>query len=386
VRILVLNPGSSTLKAVVLEPPGREPLAAIEVRRGADASRAGGGESVVGEALTALAEGGVDPGAIEAVGHRVVHGGPHLTEPVLVDDAVVSTIDGLADLAPLHNPVAADTIRAARSLLPGVLHVACFDTAFHATLPEEAIRYAVPGRWAREWGVRRYGFHGLSVAWSAERAAELLRRPGEQLRLVVAHLGSGCSVTAVDGGRSVHTSMGMTPLEGLVMGTRAGSLDPGILLGLLRDGRRTVAELAEDLDHGSGLLGLSGRSADVRELLAAEAAGDGAARLALAVFVRSAAAGIAAAATALPALDALVFTGGIGEHAAVIRGRIAARLGVLGLGALPIEDPAADASGTEADRVIGSASQGPAVLRVAAREDLVIAEATGRLAARQVPG
>jgi acetate kinase len=381
VRVLVLNPGSSTLKAVVLEPPGRDPLASIEVGRGADASRAGDRSGVVSEALAALAADGVATTTIDAVGHRVVHGGEHLTEPVLIDDAVLATIDDLAELAPLHNPVAADTIQAARELLPDVPHVACFDTAFHATLPDEAIRYAVPEPWSSEWGVRRYGFHGLSVAWSTRRAAELLDRPVAQLRLVVAHLGSGCSVTAVDGGRSAHTSMGMTPLEGLVMGTRAGSLDPGILLALLRDGRRTPDELADDLDHRSGLLALSGRSSDVRELVAGEAGGDEAARLALAVFVRSAAAGIAAAATALPTLDAVVFTAGIGEHAATIRQRIVARLGALGLAPLPDEDPAADAGATELDRVIVAGS-GPSVLRVAAREDLVIAEAAAALVRR----
>jgi acetate kinase len=381
VRVLVLNPGSSTLKAVVLEPPGRDPLAAIEVGRGADASRAADRSGVVSEALAALAADGVATSTIDAVGHRVVHGGERLTEPVLIDDAVLATIDDLAELAPLHNPVAADTIRAARALLPGVPHVAAFDTAFHATLPPEAARYAVPETWHERWGVRRYGFHGLSVAWSTQRAAELLDRPVTRLKLVVAHLGSGCSVTAVDGGRSVHTSMGMTPLEGLVMGTRAGSLDPGILLALLRDGRRTPDELADDLDHRSGLLALSGRSSDIRELVTAEAGGDEAARLALAVFVRSAAAGIAAAATALPALDAIVFTAGIGEHAAAIRQRIVARLGALGLAPLPDEDPAADAGATELDRVI-AAGAGPSVLRVATREDLVIAEAAAGLVRR----
>ena len=378
-RILVLNPGSSTLKAVVLEPPGRDPLAVIEVGRGADASRAADRTTVVRDALDALEADGVSGASIDAVGHRVVHGGERLTEPVIVDDAVLAEIDALAELAPLHNSVAADTIRAARALLPDVPHVAAYETAFHATIPAEAARYAVPETWHTAWGVRRYGFHGLSVAWSARRAAELLDRPAATLRLVVAHLGSGCSVTAVDGGRSVHTSMGMTPLEGLVMGTRAGSLDPGILLALLRDGRRTPDELADDLDHRSGLLGLSGRSSDVRELLAAEADGDEAAHLALAVFVRSAAAGIAAAATALPALDAVVFTAGIGEHAAALRQRIVARLRVLGLAPLPDEDPAVDAGSTERDRVLAAASSGPSVLRVAAREDLVIAEAAAAL-------
>jgi acetate kinase len=256
--------------------------------------------------------------------------------------------------------------------------VAAFDTAFHARLPADAVRYAVPARWAAEWGVRRYGFHGLSVEWSTLRASELLARPTAELSIVVAHLGSGCSVTAVEGGRSVDTSMGMTPLEGLVMGTRAGSLDPGILLALLRDGRLTPAELAEDLDHRAGLLGLSGRSADVRELLSAEADGDEAARLALAVFVRRAAAGIAAAATALSRLDAIVFTAGIGEHSTEIRSRILGRLGALGIAS----DAASGSRHPEA--VTGDWSverrSGPAILRIAAREDVVIAAAAAGIA------
>jgi acetate kinase len=381
VRILVLNPGSSTLKAVVLEPPGRTPLASLEVPRGADATRAADRSRVVRDTLDELAGAGIALRSIDAVGHRVVHGGPRFHEPVVVDDAVIDAIEELADLAPLHNPLAVETIRAAREQLSGIPQVAAFDTAFHAMLPADAIRYAVPERWATAWGVRRYGFHGLSVDWSTRRAAELLERPVVGLRLVVAHLGSGCSITATDGGRSVHTSMGMTPLEGLVMGTRAGSIDPGILLTLLRMGRRTAVELADDLDHRSGLLGLSGRSSDVRELLAAEAGGNEPARLALAVFVRSAAAGIAAAATALPALDALVFTGGIGEHSGPIRDRIVGRLATVGIGpgsAGPGHDPGLDDGGTDADRILGRGS-GPALLRVASREDLVIATATAAL-------
>ncbi len=385
-RVLVLNPGSSTLKAVVLEPPDRAPLAAIEVDRGADASRARDRTAVVEAALDRLAAAGIAPRSIEAVGYRVVHGGTRLVAPVLVDDAVVAAIEDLAELAPLHNPVAADTIRAARRILPDATHVAAFDTAFHASLPDDAIRYAVPGRWAADWGVRRFGFHGLSVAWSVRRAAELLERPAAELGVVVAHLGSGCSVTAAEGGRSVETSMGMTPLEGLVMGTRAGSLDPGILLSLLRSGRRTVAELGEDLDHRSGLLGLSGRSADVRDLLAAEATGDEAARLALAVFVRRAAGGIAAAATALRRLDGIVFTGGIGEHSGPIRERILARLGPLGVDSRLV-DEAREAGSIDSGAGHSASSDwvapgrsGPAVLGIAAREDVVIAEAAAGLA------
>jgi acetate kinase len=375
VRVLVLNPGSSTLKAAVLEPPDRTPLATVEVERGADASRLDDAADAVGRALAAVAREGVGAHEIRAVGYRVVHGGSRFREPVVIDDAVVAAIDELAPLAPLHNTVAAATIRAGRSAVPAATHVAAFDTAVHAALPEDAIRYAVPARWAEEWGVRRYGFHGLSVAWATRRAGELLDRPPEALGLVVAHLGSGCSVTAVEGGRSVETSMGMTPLEGLVMGTRAGSLDPGILLMLLRDGKLRLADLAEDLDHRAGLLGLSGRSADVRDLLAAEADGDEAARLALAVFVRRAAAGIAGAATALQRLDAIVFTGGIGEHSAPIRRRILGRLSTLGV------DPASPAESTAPEWVLENRS-GPALVVVRAREDLVIAEAAAGLARR----
>jgi acetate kinase len=377
VRVLVLNPGSSTLKAAVLEPPDRTPLAAVDTELGADASRgaaAGAAVALVLERLRAA----VELASLETVGYRVVHGGTRFTGPARIDDEVLAAIDALADLAPLHNPVAAATIRAGRSALPAATHVAAFDTAFHAALPDDAIRYAVPERWASEWGVRRYGFHGLSVAWAARRAAEVLDRPADDASIVVAHLGSGCSVTAVEGGRSVDTSMGMTPLEGLVMGTRAGSLDPGILLTLLREGRLTPAELAEDLDHRAGLLGLSGRSADVRALLAAEASGDEAARLALAVFVRRAAAGIAAAATTLRRLDAIAFTGGIGEHSGPIRRRILGRLATLGVESA-LADEAGRAGAGAADWALESRT-GPAIVAIHAREDVVIAEAAASLA------
>ena len=265
-RVLVLNPGSSTLKAAVLEPPGRGALATATVEWGADATLASGRAAGVASVLGAVEAAGVERASIDAVGYRVVHGGTRFVDPALIEDATVDAIEELAELAPLHNRIAAETIRAARQALPGIPHVAAFDTAFHAGLPPAGYRYPVPEAWFRDWGIRRFGFHGLSVAWSVARTAELLGRPVDGLRLVIAHLGSGCSVTAVDDGRSVDTSMGMTPLEGLMMGTRAGSIDPGILLALLRDGRATVAELEDVLDHRSGLLGLSGRSADVRIL------------------------------------------------------------------------------------------------------------------------
>ena len=383
-RVLVLNPGSSTLKAAVLEPPARTPRASVELGLGSDASRATSAEAAVADTLAAIRP-DVDPATIDAVGYRVVHGGTRFTGPVRLADDVVAAIEDLAPLAPLHNGLAAAIIRAGRAALPEAIHVAAFDTAFHATLPEEAIRYAVPARWAADWGIRRYGFHGLSVAWSTRRAADLLERPVADNRLVVAHLGNGCSATAVAGGRSVETSMGMTPLEGLVMGTRAGSLDPGILLALLRDGRTTVEELAEDLDHRSGLLGLSGRTADVRELLAAEAGGDPAARLALAVFVRRAAAGIAAAATALDRLDAIVFTGGIGAHAGPIRRRIVERLATLGVDPAVGLEVGHDGDPVTADGLVSGRS-GPAIVRIVAREDVVIAEQAASIAGNRGPG
>ncbi len=378
-RVLVLNAGSSSLKAAVLEPPDVTPRAEVELDLGSDASRGADIGAVVAETVDGLRP-DVDPTTIEAVGYRVVHGGTRFTGPVRIDDDVLAAIDGLAVLAPLHNRLAAATIRAGRAALPGAIHVASFDTAFHALLPEDAIRYAVPARWAQAWGVRRYGFHGLSVEWATRSTAQLLERPVSELRLVVAHLGNGCSVTAVAGGRSVETSMGMTPLEGLVMGTRAGSLDPGVLLALLRDGRRSVVELAEDLDHRSGLLGLSGRSSDVRVLLAAEAADDDAARLALAVFVRRAASGIAAAATALDRLDAIVFTGGIGANAGPIRRRIGGRLATLGVDPAIVDDIGQSGDPETPDSVVVGRS-GPMLVRINAREDVILAEQAASVAA-----
>jgi acetate kinase len=245
--------------------------------------------------------------------------------------------------------------------------VAAFDTAFHATLPEVARRYPVPDGWVRDHGIRRYGFHGLSVEWSVGRTASLLGRPREDLRILVAHLGGGASVTAVDGGRSIDTSMGLTPLEGLMMTSRAGSIDPGIVFRLMRDGA-AADDIERQLDHESGLVGVGGTS-DMRRLLDKERGGDQRAILAIDLFVRRAAAGIAAIATSLPRLDALVFTGGIGEHAATVRSRICARLGLLGVP--PVRDGAIDS-----DAILERGSTGVSVLKVHAREDLVIATET----------
>jgi acetate kinase len=359
-RILVLNAGSSSLKGSVIEHPGERTAVTAESDRGIDASRAEGAHEAVASLLGAL--GGVAQ-HVDAVGHRVVHGGTRFREPVRIDDEVLAAIRELTQLAPLHNAVAAETIDAARDLLPDAPHVACFDTAFHASLPEEAFVYPLPWTWYAAWGIRRFGFHGLSVAWSLRRAAELLERPVESLRLVVAHLGSGCSVTAVDAGRSVDTSMGYTPLEGLMMGTRAGSVDPGVLLAALRDHGITPAQLAEVLDHRSGFVGIA-ETGGARSVEAAAERGDRRAALALAVFARRAAGAIAAAATSLPALDALVFTGGIGEHSSRLVGDITSRLEVLGVGQI---------RGWPANGDIVLVGGPPAVVRVTAREDLVMA-------------
>ena len=251
--------------------------------------------------------------AADAVGHRVVHGGRRYVAPALVDDEVEEAIAALAVLAPLHNRRALDEIRHAREALPAVPQVAVFDTAFHRTMPPEASIYAIPERWREEWDVRRYGFHGISVQWVASQV--------EAERLVVCHLGGGCSVTAVRDGHSVDTTMGFSPLEGVPMATRSGSVDPGALLYLLREQLLTLDELEQALEHESGLAGLSGGgSGDVRE----------AAPLALDLFVHRVAGAVAAMAAACGGMDVLAFTGGIGEHASTVRERIVERVRFLG--------------------------------------------------------
>jgi acetate kinase len=249
----------------------------------------------------------------DAVGHRVVHGGSRFAEPVVVDEEVKAAIRELTPLAPLHNSPALDAIDEAQRALPTVPHVAVFDTAFHRTMPQEATRYAVPQQWF-DWGIRRYGFHGLSVEWAASQV--------QVPRLVVCHLGGGSSVTAVLDGRSVETTMGFSPLEGVPMTTRSGSVDPGALLYLLRERGLSVDELDHALEHESGLAALSGTSGDVRDL-----ADDS---IALAVYVHRVAGAIAASAAALGGLDAIAFTGGVGEHSELIRERVCERLHFLG--------------------------------------------------------
>jgi len=295
--------------------------------------------------------------AADAVGHRIVHGGQRFRAPVVVDDEVVAALDELVPLAPLHNRPAVDALREARATLPDIPHVAVFDTAFHATIPDEAAVYAVP----RDWRIRRFGFHGLSVQWAAER----VRVP----RLVVCHLGGGSSVTAVLDGRSVDTTMGFTPLEGVPMTSRSGSVDPGALLYVLRERGLSPDELDHALNFESGLAALSATSGDVRDV---EAAGD-AGRLALDVYAHRVAAAVAAMAASLGGLDAVVFTAGIGERAAGMRSAICRRLAFLGV---RLDEDANAAATPDAD--LSSPGSPVAVWVVGAREDLVIARETRR--------
>src|ERR687888_1875527 len=327
--ILVLNAGSTSLKLSLV---------------GADGST---------ERFASLAAAPCD---VEAVAHRVVHGGDRFREPVVIDDEVERELAALADLAPLHNHPALTAIESARRALPDVPHVAVFDTAFHATLPREASTYALPRRFREELGIRRYGFHGLSVQWTAEQV------PVE--RLVVCHLGGGCSITAVRDGRSIDTTMGFTPLEGVPMATRAGSVDPGALLYLLEH-HLTLEELDRLLEHESGLLGLSGLSGDVRDLEGSESEG---ARLALAVYTYRIAIAVGAMTTALGGLDALVFTAGVGEHSALVRAAVCERLGHLGVELDRDANESADPGAT-----VSAPDSTVRVVLVETREDVIAA-------------
>jgi acetate kinase len=311
VRVLVANAGSSSLKLSLLDGDDSELWS-----RELEAPRAVIEPDVVASALAEL------PARPDVAGHRIVHGGERFREAVVVDEHVEAALRELAGLAPLHQPKSLAALEAVTQAVPNVPSVACFDTAFHATLRPEAATYALPRDWRERYGVRRYGFHGLSHAY-ASRAAEDARR------IVTCHLGAGASLCAVLDGRSVDTTMGFTPLEGLVMATRSGSVDPGLLLWLQQHEGLGVDELAEALEHESGLLGLAG-TADMRELLTRD---DPDAELALAVYVHRLRAGIAAMVASLGGLDALVFTGGVGERAERVRELACAGLEHLGVGA-----------------------------------------------------
>ena len=305
----------------------------VHVRRGDDDQSGSPGDGshrgVVAHLMATLTE--EERATVTGVGHRVVHGGSRFSASVLVDDEVLAALGDLVDLAPLHLPANLAGIEAARAELPDLPHVAAFDTAFHQTMPPVAYRYAVPSEWFEDHDVRRYGFHGTSHRYVSARAAELLGRPLESLRMVTLHLGNGCSATAVRDGISVDTTMGLTPLEGLVMGTRSGDVDPGLLGYVANRLGLDLAGVLEALNNRSGLLGLSGISNDMRTLTDAARQGSESAALAIEVFAYRAAKAVGGLAVALGRLDVLVFTGGIGERAPQVRSTILGHLGVLGL-------------------------------------------------------
>ena len=364
-RLLVVNAGSSSLKLSALD----EGDALIAERT---LARWDGDDRPIGEFAAGA-------GAIDAVGHRVVHGGLAFTGPAVVDDAVLAQLGELVALAPLHQPRAIGAIGAARRVLPGATHVACFDTAFHTTLPPAAHVYALPAAWRERWPLRRYGFHGLSHSYASRRVAELAGGAVDDLRLVTCHLGAGASLCAVRGGRSVDTTMGFTPLEGLVMATRSGSVDPGLLLWLQEHVGMPAQELAATLEHRAGLLGLAG-SADMQVVLARAQAGDQPASLALAVYLHRLRSGIAAMTAAMGGLDVLVFTGGVGEHAPAVRAAACQGLAFLGVHLDPLANEDEPDSG-KPDRDISADGAPVRTLVIEAREDLQIAHETRQVLA-----
>jgi acetate kinase len=372
--VFVLNTGSSSVKFRVVDPrTGSVSADGIVDRIGEP-----GGDTADHRAAIDAILAGLDRSSIDAVGHRIVHGGMRFVQATLIDDTVEAGIEQLVPLAPLHNPPGLLGIRAARAALPTLPQVAVFDTAFHANLAEAARSYAIEGALAEQYGIRRYGFHGTSYRIVSERAAEFLGRPLDQLRLIVLHLGNGASAAAIAGGRSVDTSMGMTPLEGLVMGTRSGDLDPAVLLYLQRNAGMTVDELDDLLNRRSGLLGLSGRS-DMRGVIEAAEGGDAAARLAFDVYTHRLRHYIGAYLALLGGADALVFTAGVGENSAPVR--VAALDGLAPLG-LEL-DAAANARPGGGSRRISPADTRTQVLVIPTDEEFQIARETASVLAGQ---
>jgi acetate kinase len=376
-HVLIVNAGSSSMKLSVIG-PGDHVASRLDIDRWDGTP----GDPALRRYLGDLAASARPPAA---VGHRVVHGGERYTAATLIDDAVLAGIGALVSLAPLHQPRALAGLAATTAALGDVPQVACFDTAFHATLPPQAYTYPLPAAWRQRYGLRKFGFHGLSHAYAAGRAAELLR-PADPagFRVVTCHLGAGASLAAVLGGRSVETTMGFTPVDGLVMATRPGSVDPGLIAWLAADGRVPADDLASGLEHQSGLSALAGLpdgSGDMRAVLAAAEAGEPAARLALQVHTHRLTAGISAMAGAMNGLDALVFTGGIGEHVPTVRWAAAEGLAFLGIELDERANAAAAGQGEMTDRDVSAAGARVRTLVLTAREDLEIARAVRALLA-----
>jgi len=359
VNILSINSGSSTLKFAVFDKAAEKELATgVFEQSGGDVS----------SIFASLAAQGIhDP--IDTVGHRVVHGGTAFRETTLIDAKVFETLEETTHLAPLHNPPALKMIAAMRRVLPEADHFAVFDTSFFAELPPRSTTYPLPYEWSERFGIRRYGFHGISHAYCTTRAAELLGRKNDSdLRLVICHLGSGCSASAVLGGHPVETTMGFTPMEGLMMATRSGSMDPGILLHLLKEKGFSADQLDESLNHHSGLLGVSGISSDFRVLQTAARSGNQRAQLALDMFVDRIRAAIGALAVTLGGIDALVFTGGIGEHSITLRSRVCKGLSCL---SLLLDEEKNQCAPADSD-IAQTGSKGR-ILTIHTREELMIA-------------
>jgi acetate kinase len=361
-RILVVNAGSSSLKLQVLVGSGDGGEGDVVGRHEVEGWD-GHDTRPIGELLA-------EAGPVDAVGHRVVHGGTGLVRPTPIDDAVVRQLRDLASLAPLHQEPALAGIAAARAVAPDVPHVACFDTSYHATIPDAYATYALPAEWRQRWPLRRFGFHGLSHAYATRRAAELLDRAGDaSLRVVTCHLGAGASLCASLGGRSVDTTMGFTPLEGLVMATRSGTVDPGLVLWLVTEAHLAPEHVSQALERSSGLLALA-HTPDMRTLLTRRKNGDGDATLAFDVYVHRLTKELASMTASLGGIDAIAYTAGIGEHSPEVRAAAASRLTYLGLAL----DPEANTAATgKEDADISAPDAKVRTLVVPAREDLEIA-------------
>jgi acetate kinase len=359
-RVLVVNAGSSSLKLALLDTD----------------------DTVIGHAhienwngtasLEVLREFIATHGPANAVGHRIVHGGSVFVGPVIADQPTQRAIESLSALAPLHQARGIAGIIAAREVLPDAIQVACFDTAFHAALPLEAATYPLPAEWREQWPIRRYGFHGLSHAHVVRRAPRLLGRSVAGLRIVSCHLGSGASLCATRDGHSLDTTMGFTPLDGLVMATRSGSIDPGLVLWLIGHLGGTLDEVNRSLEERSGLVGLAGGTGDMREIIERRSRGDTAAALAFDVYLHRLAAEIAAMTSAIGGLDVLVFTAGVGEHSPEVRAALESRLAFLGI----CIDPGRNAANGPDDRDISAPGAGIRTLIIRSREDLEIARQT----------
>ncbi len=378
-NVLVLNSGSSSQKSALFaikpntspDTPER-PLWRSEIEWAPDEeNRKSAIRSLLGTIWSGPKAVVSGPDQIHAVGHRVVHGGPHLFDPTLLTPAVERKIADAAKFAPLHNRSELEGVAIIRELLGNVPQVAVFDTGFHRTLPPAAATYAGPYEWLQQ-GIRRYGFHGINHQYCAQRAPQILRADPTRLKLISCHLGNGCSLSAINGGKSIDTTMGFTPLDGLMMGTRSGSLDPGILTFLMRESpdsaKRLSKELDDTLNHESGLMGISGISGDMREIIKESKGGDERAQLAFDMFVHHLRSSIAAMAASLGGMDAIVFTAGIGEHSSEIRAATCDSLEFLG-----VKLDVGKNAESHADAIISRDDSRVKVLVIAAQEDWEIA-------------